>query len=491
MNTDKNQSYLLPPKITDLFSKDHVCYLIEQIAESIDYSDFDEEVEGAGHPTIHPRIKVKLLLQAGVDGVTSSRKIAKNAQENVVYIYLSEKSSPDFRTISDFRKDNKKLIKEVSVELNKFALEEGMIDLSHLMIDGTSIKADANNNRIIDKKTLKKISDYIDNVIEEGIRVDEEEDKLYGDRGMHQLPENLNDSEKRRPIVGKIIDNINKAIKENRKKDAKQIKDDINQLDAKMEKLGLKKYSFTDPDARFMPNKKGKTELCYNAQIVTDKNGLIIANDVVQQADDRHQLVPGIEQVEENFGKLPKDTKVSADGLYLSEDVTALDDKGFDIYMPTYGMQSEKDTTFDKVNFKYDEENDHYICPENKKLPFKGNNKSKKYGFTRIYKCSDCKECPYQKACCNNNDYRQIMALPHDKLINRITEKMQTKEGKETYKLRQQTVERSFGDMKRNKGFRGFLLRGIKKVKIEFNLACIAHNLVIINNIINRRATGC
>ena len=130
---------------------------------------------------------------ANVDGIRSSRRIAKNAQENIVYIYLAEKTSPDFRTISDFRKDNRDLIKNVFREVNMFALEHGLIDLSHLLIDGTTIKANANNQRILDRETLDKLDKYIDKVIGAGIKVDEEEDKIYGERGMHELPEEFTD----------------------------------------------------------------------------------------------------------------------------------------------------------------------------------------------------------------------------------------------------------------------------------------------------------
>ena len=141
-----DQNYLIPPKITDLFSKNHICYLIKQIANEIDYSEFDKSYEGAGHPAYHPRINIKLLLMGHVDGIHSSRKIAKNSQENVVYIFLAEKTQPDFRTVSNFRKDNKKLVKEVFRKVNTFALDHGLIDLSHLSPDGTTIKA--NTSRI-------------------------------------------------------------------------------------------------------------------------------------------------------------------------------------------------------------------------------------------------------------------------------------------------------------------------------------------------------
>jgi transposase len=489
LNTDKGQNYLIPTKINDLFSKDHVCYLIEQIAESIDYSDFDKKYDSAGHPAYHPRINV---MMASVDGITSSRRIAKNTQENVVYIYLAEKTNPNFRTISDFRKNNRKLIKNVSVELTKFAYEQGMIDLSHLMIDGTIIKADANNNRIIDKETLQKISKYIDRAIEKGIKVDEEEDKLYGDKGMHELPKEFNNSEKRRPAVRKIVDEINKSIQEGNLEKTEQIKKNINELENKMTELGIKKYSFTDPDARFMLNKKGKTELSYNAQLVVDKNGIILADDVIQDTTDRRQLVPGVEQVEQNFGKLPENTKVLADAGYENgEQIEKLDKKGYDLYIPGKNSKPEtRDKKFAKANFTYDEQKDIYICPENKILKKNGTFFSKEQQRQMIiYKCQDCPTCTYHDACSKNKKYRSIHTIPQDRLLNKIKEKLRTPEGEAIYRLRQQTVEPSIGDIKHNKKFTSFLTRGIQKVKTEFNLACIAHNLVIINNKIKKKTT--
>lgn len=481
----KNQNYLLPLNITDLFSEDHVCYLIEQIAEQLDYSEFDKKYAGAGHPAYHPRINIKLLLMANVDGIRSSRRIAKNSKENVVYIYLAEKTSPDFRTISDFRKDNRKLIKNVFREVNMFALEHGLIDLSHLMIDGTTIRANANNQRVLDRETLEKLDKYIDKVIEEGIKVDEEEDKIFGERGMYELPEEFTGSERRKPIICKIVDEINRSIKEDRKEHVKQIKHAFNSLQQMMHDQGLKKYGLTDSDARFMLNKKGGKELSYNAQLVVERNGLIISNDVVQECDDRNQLVCNVNHVEQEFGTLSKKTKVVVDNGYENgNEMENLDKRGFDLYIPGKNMkEGEKPKRFVKANFSYDESTDRYICPEGKFLKNVGTSFNKKRRvYMTIYKGIDCPTCPHRKECCKNRKFRTIHALPQDKLFNRIRKKLRTKEGKAIYDLRKQTVERSIGDIKQNKKFRSFLLRGVKKVKVEFNLACIAHNLVIINN---------
>ena len=109
----KDQAWLLPPSLEELIPGDHICYLVESLVESLDYREFDVNYEGAGRPAYHPRILLKLLIMGVLDKVRSSRALARSVRENVVYMYLSEKLTPDFRTISDFRKDNPEFVKEV------------------------------------------------------------------------------------------------------------------------------------------------------------------------------------------------------------------------------------------------------------------------------------------------------------------------------------------------------------------------------------------
>jgi len=154
------------------------------------------------------------------------------------------------------------------------------------------------------------------------------------------------------------------------------------------------------------------------------------------------------------------------------------------VYVPGKNMLTEP-KKFAKASFKYDEEKDIYLCPNDKPLSRRGKylHSQKKIPMT-IYSAglSDCRACLNRQACCKNQKKRTIHALPEDCLFHRIKKKLGTIKGKAIYNLRKQTVERSIGDIKYNKNFRGFLLRGLKKVKIELNLACIAHNLVLINN---------
>lgn len=156
----KGQSWLLLPSIEDLIPDDHICFLVEGLVDSLDYSVFDIRYLGAGHPAYHPRILLKLLIMGVLDRVRSSRRLARNARENVVYIYLSEKLTPDFRTISDFRKDNPELVKEVFKHTVSFAKEEGLLDLTYLATDGTKIKANASNRRVLSKKVINEVGLY-------------------------------------------------------------------------------------------------------------------------------------------------------------------------------------------------------------------------------------------------------------------------------------------------------------------------------------------
>ena len=360
------------------------------------------------------------------------------------------------------------------------------------MIDGTKVKANANDDKNISRDALKKLEKHIERYLKECDKVDEEEDKIYGDKGMHELPNDLTDKRKRQPIVRKIVDEINKSMKEGKKEKLKEIKSELQTIRQTLETKNQNKHSFTDPDSRFMMNKKGRTELSYNPQLVTDQNGFIISNDVVQRADDRGQLLSNVRRVEEEFGKLSKETKLSVDAHYSKGDeVEILEKEGLDIYSPVYGMHKDIKNKFGKLNFEYVEEKDFFICPEGKILKNSCTTFNKQQQrFLTIYRasCNDCMNCKHRYECCKNAKSKSLSAVPGFKTLERIKKKMQTEEGQETYQLRKQTVETGFGDIKHNKKFREFLLRGIEKVKTEWNLVTMASNLVKINNLLKERS---
>src|SRR5208283_1239435 len=480
----KEQSWLLPPSIEDLIPEDHVCFLIESLVDALDYSAFDIKYSGVGHPAYHPRVPLKLLIMGVLDRVRSSRRLVRNARENVVYMYLSEKLSPDFRTISDFRKDNAELVKEAFKHTVTLAREEGLFDLSHLSTDGSKIKANAANKRILTKDELAVLLGFLECELEEWAKQDAVEDKQFGDlRGYDQL------KDKSKKSVQKAAQHYVKQMKKRGDAFKSEIEYRLKTAKKEVGTSELKKVSTTDPESRFMKNKKGKIELAYNPQLTVDRNGFILANDVCQDSFDTDQLQPQVLQTESNIGILPAHVRWSFDaGYYESENIKILSDKTIDGYM--YCQEKEEDTPYDKKYFLYDAAKDEYLCPAKGSVLFVGENYDKGRNKTaRIYKGTQCAHCQVKKECTKSRTgFRRIKVFPYEKERNAMIAKMVTAEAKEIYKVRQQTVEPVFGDIKGNKGMTEFLTRGIKSVRSEFNLVCIARNIKRIWTIVRDTA---
>ena len=470
----KGQTWLLPPSIEDLIPDDHICFLVEGLVDSVDYSTFDIRYSGAGHPAYHPRILLKLLIMGVLDRIRSSRRLARNARENVVYMYLSEKVAPDFRTISDFRKDNPELVKEVFKHTVSFAKEEGLLDLSHLSTDGSKVKANASNRRVLTKEELEVLLRFVDEELEEWARQDTIEDNAFVEiRGSDQLPHQS------KKTIQKAVQYYIKKLKEKGPEFKKHLKDGLHHAQQEMDDKGLRKVSTTDPESRFMKNKKGRIELSYNPQITVEKNGFILANDVSQDAGDAEQLKPQVLQTEENLDKLPEHVAWSFDaGYFGSENIQLLSDKKVDGYIPDNNEKKVKNP-YDKQNFRYDAMTDEYRCPENQRLIFIGKHfDAQKKKAVRLYRGQDCLDCKNHSACTKRkNGIRYLKMFPHEDALNAMRMKMKTPEAKEIYKLRQHIVEPVLGDIKENKGIRGFITRGIQTVKAEFNIICTAMNM--------------
>ncbi len=470
----KEQAWLLPPSIEELIPEDHICYLVESLVDNLDYRSFDIQYAGAGHPAYHPRILLKLLVIGVLDRVRSSRRLARNARENVVYMYLSEKLTPDFRTISDFRKGNPSLVKEVFKHTVSFAKQEGLLDLSHLSTDGSKIKANASNRKVLTKDELDVLLKFVDGELEEWAKQDTQEDSAFGDlRGSDQLPKQS------KKTIRKAAQYYIKKVREKGPAFKQEVRDSLQEASQEVEAQGLKKVSITDPESRFMKNKKGRIELSYNPQLTVDKAGFVLANDITQSAHDAGQLQPQVLQTEENLGGLPEHVGWSFDsGYFEGANIKFLADKKIDGYIPDNNEKKAADP-FDKKHFQYDAANDAFRCPENHSVVFVGEHfDNQKNKTIRAYKGTVCPACQSQSRCTKRKDgIRYLKMFPHEVERNVMVEKMKTPQAQEVYKLRQQIVEPAIGDLKENQGLRAFLARGIQGAKIELNLACAARNL--------------
>ena len=489
------QSWLFPPCITDFIPKNHICNLIIEIIAKIDISEVEIKFKSQpGNPAYPRRMLLRILVQAAIDGVWSSRKIDKLAHENVIYMYLAGNEKPDFRTICNFRRDNKELMEDVFKQTVILAKSLDILKLGHLSTDGTKIKANASNNYTLNKDELKRIRSIID----KGIEIDEEEDSMYGDERGDKLPPELDTKEKIREKIKEIEQSQGKKLKraakilieahvtgdENQKK---KIEGKINRAEEEINKSSQKAVSITDPESRFMLNKKKRYELSYNPQITADHDsGIIVANDVTQDCTDHHQLQPQLKKIEENIGKLPEGSKVSADnGYFTGDNLQYLEEKKLDGYIPDGNLATEmkgnkrNDSLYSKDKFGYDEENDCFICPNGDILVKKGEyeyNGKVQYH----YYGAKCGDCPSRADCAGVGKMRSIISDAYEAQRRRMVNKMGSEQGKEVYKKRKETVEWPFGNIKQNLGLREFFTRGLENVKTEHNLACIAHNLTVM-----------
>jgi len=320
--------FLMPISMRDWLPSDHLVYFISDVVEVMDLSEIMRRYEGEerGYPPYHPVMMVKVLLYAYCIGVSSSRKIAKRLEEDIGFRVLAANNTPDFRTISDFRKDHLKALGGLFLQVLKLCQKADMVKLGHVALDGTKVKANASKHKAMSygrmKREEERLKGEIEGLLKRAEETDEEEDRRYGrDKRGDELPKELAFREGRLEKIREARAALEAEAREEGDK-GKGIPSDKAQR------------NFTDPESRIMPGPGGKHfEQAYNAQAVVDSaHQVIVAADVTNETTDRKQGKPMMRQVRENTGRLPR--QMSADAGYYSEEVVQyLSTEGIDVYI--------------------------------------------------------------------------------------------------------------------------------------------------------------
>ena len=436
---DRNQAYLLPPSLTDWLPPDHLAWFVLDAVEQIDLTDFYKKyrTDGVGNSAFHPSMMVALLIYSYCTGERSSRKIEKHCQTDVAYKVVTANQYPDHSTISRFRKDNQSHLKTLFLEILRLCSEAGLVKLGKVSLDGTKIKANASLSA---NRTLKHLEQEIDKMLSEAEAKDAEEDKAYGaDKRGDELPEELRDRNSR---INRL--KACKARLEHQKAEAeKQQQDKIDARKAKEDSTGKKprgrepkpaeeagnteaKANVTDPDSRIMKTRKGFVQ-GLNAQAVTTEQQIIVAEDVTQEENDKQQLHPMLEQAEEN-----------RQAVEIEEEMgVALADAGY--------------------------------CSEE-------NFTKKPAGDVELLVATQ-KDYKQRKAMAEQPPPEE--PIPENLSPTELMErKLRTERGRELYKIRGQTVEPVFGQIKDVRGFDRFMQRGLEACRGEWSLICATHNLL-------------
>ena len=188
----QNSIMLLPPSFEESLPKDHFCFIVNDIVESLNLSCTYGTYKDGGALAYDPRLLVKVLFYAYSQGIRSSRKIENNLYENIAFRFLSGNAQLDHGTISLFRKSHLHELPQIFAQIVVLASSLGLADLSDISIDGTKIKASASRKKLYNREEIEKLTVKIEEIISAAEELDQKEDQQYGNRrGVNQLPEKL------------------------------------------------------------------------------------------------------------------------------------------------------------------------------------------------------------------------------------------------------------------------------------------------------------
>jgi len=417
-----DEELLLPPSLREWMPEDHLAYFVSDVIDQLDLSAMDNIYgnEKRGQPPYNPRMMTKLLVYAYCVGVFSSRRIERRLVEDIAFRVLAADNQPNFRTISDFRKIHLKTLEGLFEQVLKIALEAGAMKVGRVALDGTKIKANASKHKAMSYDRMKEkerdLRAEVKEMMAQAEAADSEEDERYGDTRGDELPAEL----ARRETRLKAIREAKRALEARAREKAAAEGADPNQARPK----DKDQYNFTDPQSRIMKGSDGFIQ-AYNAQAAVEPQlQLIVGQTVTAASNDKEQLMPMVEVIEQQSGQRPEE--ILADSGYCSE-------KNLE------ALESE----------------------ENPAQRIEG------FIATERQKHGEYKDpCPRGPLPVNASR------------VERMRRKLKTKPGRSVYAARKTIVEPVFGQIKHARSFRQFLLRGIDKVRGEWSLVCLTHNIL-------------
>lgn len=413
-----DQSFLLPPSLDDLIDADDPVRFLREVLPALDLSAFHVSYRAErGRPPYDPEMMLGLLLYGHMRRIRSSRRLAEACRRDVSFMYLAGRATPDFHTVSEFRKRFTEETKGLFKQVLRLCHEAGLVRLGHVSLDGTKLRANASKHKAMSYGRMlsreKALEEEVQRWQEEAERQDREEDALYGrDDDGYSLPPELREPEKRLQRIREAKARLEQQAREKAEAEGKD--------PAEAAVTERAQTNFTDPESRIMHTPDGFQQ-CYNGQAAVDaQEQVIVACELSQAPPDVQRLVPMLKRIIDLNGRAPG--QLTADAGYASEaNFAALDGAGV-----------------------------HAVI-----------------ALRRYHRDEPPDADPAAKRSSTRWPQRNVMRA-----------RLATPEGKTIYKLRKQTVEPVFGQIKEARGFRRFLRRGLAAVESEWTMACTVHNLL-------------
>ncbi|MGB7096790.1 MAG: IS1182 family transposase, partial [Anaerolineales bacterium] len=457
--TPREQAIIFPETVEEYISDDNPVRFIDAFVDQLDLqaAGFQRTLPSeTGRPPYAPGDLLKLYIYGYLNRIRSSRKLEQEAARNVEVMWLLRKLKPDFKTIADFRKDNRNAFKQVFREFILLCRKLELFGGELVAVDGSKFKAVNNSKRNFTKarlqKTLKRIDEKIEGYLNE---LDECDSK--------------SPSPKRYSV----------AELESKIEHLKDRQDRYGQLLQEIEESGETQISLTDADSRSMA-KSPKAPVSYNVQTAVDeKHKLIVTQDVTNAVTDRDQLSKIAIQAKEALGV--EKLKVVADmGYSHGKEIKACEEAGLEPYVPTpVTSANRKLGLYGKEQFFYDVEKDVYRCPAGQELTYRFD--THELGrHIRYYKTSACRTCAIKAKCTRNKEGRRITRWVDEHIMERMQVRIDA--NPDLMKKRKQIVEHPFGTIKYWNDQGHFLMRGLENVRAEFSLSALIYNLKRIIN---------
>lgn len=459
----RSQATLFPEFLDDFVTEDNPVRAIEAFVEALDLRHLGfqgVDPHATGRPAYHPAVLLKIYLYGYLNRIQSSRRLEREAQRNVELMWLTERLTPDFKTIADFRKNNGKAIRDTCRDFVVLCRRLGLFSQAIVAIDGSKFKAVNNRDRNFTFAKMKRRAEEIEKSIEHYLRQLDSADQ------------------------GALA--VTEAQTAHLKEKIAALTEEVQQLqviEIRRSQAPDQQVSLTDPDARSMTT-RGTGVVGYNVQTAVDsRHHLIIAHEVTNVGSDRGQLSRMAKRARDASGI--SDLNVVADrGYFKGEEVLACHEAGITTYLPKPKTSpSQARGLFPREALRYVPERNEYRCPAGERLIWRFKNVEKGQ-VLHCYWSSACPGCS-RKPQCTTGIYRRIKRWEHESVLESVQGRLDQKP--EMMRLRRQTVEHPFGTLKAWMGATHFLTKTLKNVSTEMSLHVLAYNMKRVMNILGTK----
>jgi transposase len=458
---DRSQTLLLPESVDDYVGPENPVRFIDAFVNGLDLAavGFERAVSNnTGRPSYAPNELLKLYIYGYLNRVRSSRRLEAETHRNIEVIWLLRHLKPDFKTIADFRSQNRSAFRHVFRQFVLLCKQLDLFGRELLAVDGTRIKAVNNKDRNFTRASLANFIELADAKLNDYVQRLDESDAAERETGGAR--------------VKNLAEKIN-AIRGRRARCADML--------AQLDRTGEDQISLTDPDSRAMAAHT-HVAVGYNIQVAVDaEHKLIVEQQVTNQVVDMGLLTATAEPAKDILG-VETIAVVADKGYFKIEDIEACEAAGMVPYVPRPQRgPSVKAGLFRKDEFSYDAASDTYVCPARQRLyPYSSSllRGLKKTNYVNKLACDDCA----LRSRCTAGKFRAVSRLENEAVLDRMQARVAKRP--DIMDRRRETVEHPFGTIKQWMYQGAFLMRGLEKVRAEFSLTALAYNLRRVLNIV-------